>query len=151
MSERDATGAGPARFPQDPASGSPGKLQKSQDTKNIPKSRKVCPWKIFGAKSRPGRPQGAPWDLPGNPFDGFVAEAVAARGDLGPQEKRTSVPKRFFEYRRALGPSKNGFWKGVREKHDNLMKKQCVNRLHPVTKYTGVPNVKNQREKKIYT
>ena len=44
---------------------------------------------------------------------------------LGPQENGKSVQYRVFAHRLALRPSKNGVWKGVRKKHENLMKNQC--------------------------
>ena len=46
---------------------------------------------------------------------------------FGPLENRKSVQKRIFEDRLALGPSKNGLWKGVRKKHEILMKNRCEN------------------------
>ena len=38
------------------------------------------------------------------------------------------LQNRAFEHRLALRPSKNGLWKGVRKKHENLMKNRCENR-----------------------
>ena len=38
---------------------------------------------------------------------------------FGPPKNRKSLPKRTFEDRRVLAPSKNGLWEGARKKHEN--------------------------------
>ena len=47
---------------------------------------------------------------------------------FGAPGNRGSLQNRIFEYRRALWPSKNALWEGVRKKHENCMKNRCQNR-----------------------
>ena len=96
-------------------------------TKNDPKSRKIRPWTGFGAKSRPGRLQDASGVKKFGFREPFWLKMSLQGSVLGSQEKRKSVQNRIFEYRRALGPSKNGHWKEVRKKHESLMKNRCIN------------------------
>ena len=46
---------------------------------------------------------------------------------FGAPGNRRSLQNRTFEYRRALWPSKNALWEGVRKKHENCMKNRCQN------------------------
>ena len=96
-------------------------------TKNGPKSRKIRSLSVFGAKSRPGRLQDALPHLPGNPFGACLVENGAPRDHFGPQRGAKIGKKSNFWVRLAQGPSKNNLQKGVRKKHENLMKDRCKN------------------------
>ena len=58
----------------------------------------------------------------GNSQDSLPSPTRPRRGGGAPG------PERTFEYRRALWPSKNALWEGVRKKHENCMKNRCQNR-----------------------
>ena len=51
-------------------------------TKNDPKSRKIRPWTVFGAKSRPGRLQDGPRTSKDSLFGALLAENVVSRVDF---------------------------------------------------------------------
>ena len=67
--------------------------------KNDPKSFQMHPWRVFGAKSRQGRRQGAHPRLKycTSPFGAFLPKTVAPRADVwshvGPKAEKTSMNK----------------------------------------------------------
>ena len=61
-----------------------------------PKSIKIRPWSVFGAKSRPGRQQDAQGSLVQSPPGAFLAENVAPRLDFWTPEKSKIAPKTHF-------------------------------------------------------
>ena len=52
---------------------------------NDPRSNKIRPLSVFGAKSRPGRPQDGQGQLTYSTFGAFLVENGAPRGHLGAQ------------------------------------------------------------------
>ena len=93
-----------------------------------PKSIQRRPWSVFGAKSRPGQLQDASGIIPVYRFDTIFLKIVPKWAILGTPLDPKWLQNRTVEDRLALRPSKNGFWKGVRIKHENSMKKRCENR-----------------------
>ena len=58
----------------------------------------------------------------------FFRRKMSLRGSiLGPLENRKSVQNRTFEWKPALGTSKNGLREGVRKKHEKSMKNGSKN------------------------
>ena len=92
---------------------------------------KMAPWTVFGAKSRPGRVQGRPRtgtvDWGTRLLEPFWPKLAPQGLISGSQENRKSAQNRTFADRLALSPSKNGLWKGIRKKHEKLMKNRCEN------------------------
>jgi hypothetical protein len=88
---------------------------------------KMVPWIVFGAESRPGRLQDANRKLGDSTFGAFLAENGVPRADSGPQENPKSPQNLTFADRLAFWSSKNCLWKGVRKKHEKLMKNRCEN------------------------
>ena len=66
-------------------------------------------------------------DLQRYPFGGLLVENEAFWSILDPPENQKSVQNRTFEHRRALGPSKNVLWEGVRKKNEKSMKNEAKN------------------------
>ena len=98
---------------------------------NQPKTdpnREKC---VLGAFSAPSRGQVGSRSAPGRrqcDQKSFFRLKMSFQGSiLWPLEIWKSLQNRTFVYRQALGPSKNGFRKGVRKKHENLMKNRCEN------------------------
>ena len=90
-------------------------------------------WKfVFGASSPPNRSQVGFRTLPlnwGTPLFIDFGNIIWIFGSIfGALGNRRSLQNRTFEYRRALWPSKNALWEGVRKKHENWMKNRCENR-----------------------
>ena len=80
-------------------------------------------WGVFGAKLRPGRPQVRSGMKVFGFFIVFWPKLELQGSILGPLENRKSLQNRTFEWRSALGTSKNGFREGVQKKHEILMEK----------------------------
>ncbi len=57
----------------------------------------------------------------------FCPKMVFQGSIFGPLENPKSPPKRTFEDRQALGPSKNGLGEGVQKKRENLTKNRYEN------------------------
>ena len=55
-------------------------------SKNNPKSMKLRPWSVFGAKSRPGRLQDAPRRTEYSTFGAFLVENGAPSDNFGAQQ-----------------------------------------------------------------
>ena len=110
--------------------GNPSKINSKsiQNQSKTVQNRDKC---VLGAISAPNRAQVGSRTLrptrSTSPFEPFWPKMKLQGSIFGPLENRKSVQKRIFEDRLALGPSKNGFWKGVRKKHENLMKNRCEN------------------------
>ena len=92
----------------------------------------------FGTFSAPFRGQVGSTALPVNwgtrPADWgtrllapFWAKMVPKGAILGTPLDPKWLQNHAFEHRSALRPSKNGLWKGVRKKHENMMKNGCEN------------------------
>ena len=62
-----------------------GRKSIKNPSKNDPKSMKLLPWNVFGAKSRPGRLCDAPGHLEELTLERFLAENGIPRGHFGAQ------------------------------------------------------------------
>ena len=71
----------------------------------------------IAARSAPGRLRDESFWI----LDTFFQKMTLQGSIFGPPENPKSLQKRTLEDRRALGPSKNGLWEGVRQKRENLI------------------------------
>ena len=113
-------------------------FQRFEARKMIPKSVQnpskivsVRFWRQNGNMQRPGRFRDGPGTLRatrcGRLFYFFRRKMSLQGSILGPLENRKSVQNRTFEWKPALGTSKNGLREGVRKKHEILMEKWWKN------------------------